>query len=156
GRAGEALSPGESVGGRASRSGSGPGRGGHFRRGLAGSEGSERVVAGRNRRRGPAGAVEQVAVPGQPGGLMRKFAAEVFGTFCLVFAGTGAIIINDLHPAVTHVGVALTFGLVVLALIYALGEVSGAHLNPAVTVGFLLAGRFPARLVPGYVLAQCA
>jgi aquaporin Z len=87
---------------------------------------------------------------------MRKYAAEVFGTFCLVFAGTGAIVIKDIHPAVTHVGVALTFGLVVLALIYALGEASGAHLNPAVTVGFLFASRFPARQVPGYVLAQCA
>jgi aquaporin Z len=88
---------------------------------------------------------------------MRALAAELFGTFALVFAGTGAIVVDAARDgAVTHVGVALTFGLVVLALIYSLGEVSGAHLNPAVTAGFLLAGRFPARRTPGYVLAQCA
>src|SRR5947209_20270915 len=87
---------------------------------------------------------------------MKKLAAECFGTFTLVFAGTGAVIINDVHPgAVTHVGVSLTFGLVVLALIYALGDASGAHLNPAVTLGFFLARRFPAGRVPGYVLSQC-
>jgi aquaporin Z len=88
---------------------------------------------------------------------MRKRAAELFGTFVLVFAGTGAIVINDVSQgAVSHVGVALTFGLVVLALIYALGDVSGAHLNPAVTLGFVLARRFPAREAAWYVLAQCA
>ena len=65
---------------------------------------------------------------------MRTLAAELFGTFCLVFAGTAAIVVNDTHGGiVTHVGVALTFGLVVLAMIYALGDVSGCHLNPAVT-----------------------
>jgi aquaporin Z len=86
---------------------------------------------------------------------MRALAAELFGTFVLVFAGTGAIVINEVRGGVSHVGVALTFGLVVLALIYALGEVSGAHLNPAVTVGFFVAGRFPARRVLPYVLSQC-
>lgn len=88
---------------------------------------------------------------------MRQLAAEFFGTFVLVFAGTGAIVVNDTTGgAVTHVGVALTFGLVVLALIYSVGEVSGAHLNPAVTLGFYLAGRFPARSVLPYVGCQCA
>src|SRR5882724_9919235 len=87
---------------------------------------------------------------------MRKFFAEMFGTFALVFAGTGAIIIDDLTGhGVTHVGVALTFGLIVLSLIYALGDVSGAHLNPAVTLGFCLARRFPIRQAVPYILSQC-
>jgi len=88
---------------------------------------------------------------------MRAWAAELFGTFALVFAGTGAIVINaDQGGAVTHVGIALTFGLVVLALIYALGDVSGAHLNPAVTLGFWVSQRFPPRRVPVYIGCQCA
>jgi aquaporin NIP len=88
---------------------------------------------------------------------MRRLTAEMFGAFALVFSGTGAIVINDISKgAVSHVGVALTFGLVVLALIYALGDVSGAHLNPAVTLGFFLAGRFPVRWSGLYVLSQCA
>jgi len=88
---------------------------------------------------------------------MRKLAAELFGTFALVFAGTGAIVINDVRDGmVSHVGIALTFGLVVLALIYALGDVSGAHLNPAVTLGFLFARRFPARWVVPYLVSQCS
>jgi aquaporin Z len=83
-------------------------------------------------------------------------AAEAFGTFVLVFAGTGAIVVNDASGgAVTHVGVALTFGLVVLALIHALGDVSGCHINPAVTLGFWLAGRFPGRDVAPYIVVQC-
>lgn len=87
---------------------------------------------------------------------MRKYGAEAFGTFVLVFAGTGAIISNDLSGGqVSHVGVALTFGLVVMALIYALGDVSGAHLNPAVTLGFWMARRLPAREVWPYIAAQC-
>ena len=85
---------------------------------------------------------------------MRRLAAEVFGTFALVFAGTGAVVVNDTHGAVTHVGVALTFGLVVLAMIYTLGDVSGAHLNPAVTLGFFAARRFECRWVAPYIAAQ--
>lgn len=84
---------------------------------------------------------------------MRKLAAEAFGTFALVFAGTGAII-ADANGAVSHVGVALTFGLIVMAMIYAVGDVSGAHLNPAVSLGFVLAGRFPLRSLLPYVAAQ--
>ncbi len=87
--------------------------------------------------------------------LLRKCLAEMIGTFALVFAGTGAIVINHVsNGQVTHVGVSLTFGLVVMAMIYALGDVSGAHLNPSVTTGFWLAGRFPTRDVGPFVCSQ--
>ena len=83
--------------------------------------------------------------------LVRRCVAEAFGTFFLVFAGTGAIVFE-----VPHVGVALAFGLAVMTMIYAVGEVSGAHLNPAVTLGFVAARRFPAKDAVPYVIAQLA
>jgi aquaporin NIP len=83
--------------------------------------------------------------------------AEFLGTFSLVFAGTGAIVIDEVSGgAVTHVGIALTFGLIVLAMVYTLGDISGAHINPAVTISFFVARRFPGRNVLPYVISQCA
>lgn len=84
----------------------------------------------------------------------RELLAELLGTFVLVFAGTGAIVVNQATGALGHAGVALTFGLVVMALIYTMGDLSGAHLNPAVTIGFAASGRFPWARVPGYIIAQ--
>ncbi|MEW4563328.1 MIP family channel protein [Bremerella sp. JC770] len=86
---------------------------------------------------------------------MKRYAAEVIGTYALVFAGTGAIVVNDVaNGAVTHVGIALTFGMIVMALIYALGDISGAHLNPAVTIGFWTARQFDGKEVVPYIIAQ--
>ena len=88
---------------------------------------------------------------------MKKLLAEAIGTFALVFAGTGAIVINDVsNGAITHAGIALTFGLVILAMIYAVGDISGAHFNPAVTTAFWFSGRFAGRQVFPYLAAQCA
>src|SRR6266581_7496724 len=86
---------------------------------------------------------------------MKKYVAEVLGTFALVFAGTGAVIINEASSgAITHAGIALTFGLVVLAMIYTVGDISGAHLNPAVTIGFWTARRLPGRELAPYIVSQ--
>ena len=86
---------------------------------------------------------------------MQRFVAEAIGTFALVFAGTGAIVVNDLSPdSVSHVGIALTFGLVVMAMIFAVGDISGAHLNPAVTLGFWFARRLPTADIVPYVASQ--
>ena len=86
---------------------------------------------------------------------MKKYVAEALGTFALVFVGTGAIVINEVSGGViTHPGIALTFGLIVLAMIYTVGDISGAHLNPAVTIGFWTARRLPGSQVGSYILSQ--
>jgi aquaporin NIP len=86
-----------------------------------------------------------------------RLAAEAIGTFALVFIGAGAGAVNAWsNGAVSHTGVALTFGAIILVAVYALGHISGAHLNPAVTFSFWIARRFPAREVAPYVLAQIA
>jgi MIP family channel proteins len=86
--------------------------------------------------------------------MNRAYYAEALATFCLVFAGTGAIVINEATSAITHVGIALTFGLIVMAMIYAFGEISGAHMNPAVTIAFWALKRFAGRDVAPYILCQ--
>ncbi len=86
---------------------------------------------------------------------MKKYIAELIGTFALVFCGTGAIVINDLSEGtVTHLGIGITFGLIVMSMIYTFGDISGAHLNPAVTFAFWFAGRFPLHKVFPYILSQ--
>jgi aquaporin NIP len=86
---------------------------------------------------------------------LRRYIAETIGTFALVFAGTGAIVIDNVTSGgVSHVGIAMTFGLVVMAMIYAVGDVSGAHLNPAVTVGFVVARRLNPRYMSPYIMSQ--
>ncbi len=84
----------------------------------------------------------------------RKMAAEAVGTFGLVFAGTGAIIVNSETGALGHVGIAITFGLIIMTMIYATGHISGAHFNPAVTLAFAVSRHLPWRLVPMYWAAQ--
>lgn len=87
----------------------------------------------------------------------KRAVAEAIGTFFLVLIGPGAAMVNaHAGGVIGHPGVALSFAFVVLAMIYAIGHLSGAHINPAVTVAFWAAGRFPAREVLPYVLAQCA
>lgn len=84
-----------------------------------------------------------------------KCLSEAFGTFALVFAGCGAIVVNDVSGgAISHVGIALTFGLVVMAVINATGDVSGAHINPAVTLAFFASGRLPRREVVPFIMSQ--
>jgi len=88
---------------------------------------------------------------------MRNFIAELIGTFALVFCGTGAVVIDQQYGGtVTHVGIAITFGLIVMSMIYSLGNISGAHLNPAVSISFTIAGRFPVKYLPGYIISQLA
>jgi MIP family channel proteins len=89
--------------------------------------------------------------------VVRRLGAEAIGTFFLVFIGPGSVMVDAYSGgAVGHVGVALAFAFVVIAMVFALGHLSGAHINPAVTIAFWSVGRFPAVEVVPYVLAQCA
>ena len=86
---------------------------------------------------------------------MKKYYSEAIGTFAMVFCGCGAMTINEITGgSITHVGVAITWGLIVMTMIYAFGEISGAHFNPAVTFGFAYAKKFPWKEVPKYIIAQ--
>jgi MIP family channel proteins len=87
---------------------------------------------------------------------VRAVAAELIGTFALVFAGAGSIMVDAKTHALGHVGVAIAFGLVIMVMIYAVGHVSGAHFNPAVSFAFGLTRHFPWKRVTGYWAAQAA
>jgi MIP family channel proteins len=89
--------------------------------------------------------------------LGRRAAAEGIAAFALVFAGCGAIVANaEYEGSLGTVGIALVFGLVIMVMIYATGHLSGAHINPAVTIAFTLSRHFPAREALAYIVAQCA
>jgi MIP family channel proteins len=93
----------------------------------------------------------------RPPGLLRRAVAEGLAAFALVFAGCGAIVTDATHHgALGDVGISLVFGLVIMAMIYATGHLSGAHINPAVTVAFTLTRHFPTRDAIAYVAAQLA
>ncbi|MDA9335569.1 aquaporin [Flavobacteriaceae bacterium] len=86
---------------------------------------------------------------------MKKYLSEIIGTFSMIFCGCGAMVINDFTGGIiTHPGVAITWGLIVMTMIYAFGDISGAHFNPAVTVGFAVAKKFSWKEVPKYIVAQ--
>ena len=86
---------------------------------------------------------------------MKKYLAEIIGTFALVFCGTGAIVINqEAGGVISHIGIAITFGLIVSSMIYTVGDISGAHLNPAVTIAFYVAKVFPSKEILPYILSQ--
>jgi aquaporin Z len=86
---------------------------------------------------------------------MKKYISEFIGTFSMIFCGTGAMTINEVTGGeVTHVGIAITWGLIVMAMIYAFAETSGAHFNPAVTIAFAYAKKFAWNEVPNYIIAQ--
>jgi len=86
---------------------------------------------------------------------MKKYIAELIGTFALVFCGTGAIVINDVASGtVSHVGIAITFGLIVAVMIYTFGGISGAHINPAVSIAFSVTYKFEKKYLLGYIIAQ--
>jgi aquaporin NIP len=86
---------------------------------------------------------------------MKKYIAELIGTFGLVFCGTGAIVINEVSGgAITHVGIAITFGLIVMAMIYTFGDISGSHLNPAVTIGFAVLNKIDYSEAIKYIFSQ--
>ena len=88
--------------------------------------------------------------------LGRALVAELIGTFSLVFAGAGAVVVDAKTHALGHVGVAISFGLVVMVMIYAVGHISGAHFNPAVSLAFALTRHFPWTRVAAYWCAQLA
>jgi len=85
---------------------------------------------------------------------VKKYLSEALGTYGLIFFGTGAMVINELTGSLTHPGVAVAWGLIVMIMIYGFGQISGAHINPAVTIAFWFSGRFAGKEVLPYIIAQ--
>jgi aquaporin Z len=86
---------------------------------------------------------------------MRSYITEALGTFILIFCGTGAIVINQqTGGSIGHLGISITFGLLVMTLIYAFGNISGAHFNPAVSIAFTVARKFSAKKIAPYIFSQ--
>ncbi|XP_078431225.1 aquaporin NIP1-1-like [Wolffia australiana] len=90
-----------------------------------------------------------VAIP-----FAQKIMAEIFGTYFVIFSGCGSVILNLGKGAITFPGVSIVWGLVVMVMVYAVGHISGAHFNPAVTIAFATCRRFPWRHVAPYIAAQ--
>jgi aquaporin NIP len=86
---------------------------------------------------------------------MKKYLAELLGAYAMVFAGTGAIVIDQqTYGSITHNGVAITFGLIVMSMIYTFGDISGAHFNPAVSIAFTIARTFPVKELLPFIISQ--
>ncbi|GLT61098.1 hypothetical protein SLA2020_338270 [Shorea laevis] len=86
--------------------------------------------------------------------LVQKVIAEVIGTYFLIFAGCGSVVVNKIYGSVSFPGICVVWGLIVMVMIYSVGHISGAHFNPAVTITFAIFRRFPLKQVPLYIAAQ--
>ncbi|CAL5419343.1 unnamed protein product [Camellia sinensis] len=86
--------------------------------------------------------------------ITQKVMAEAMGTYFLVFAGCSAVVVNKIYGSVTFPGVCVVWGLIIMVMVYSVGHISGAHLNPAVTITFAIFRQFPYKQVPLYILGQ--
>ncbi|RRT34540.1 hypothetical protein B296_00058946, partial [Ensete ventricosum] len=89
-----------------------------------------------------------------PALVQRQLLAEAIGTFFVVFAGCGSVVVNKMYGSVTFPGICITWGLIVMVMVYSVGHISGAHFNPAVTTTFAILKQFPFKQLPLYIVAQ--
>ncbi|RZR98087.1 hypothetical protein BHM03_00027393 [Ensete ventricosum] len=89
-----------------------------------------------------------------PSLVQRQLLAEAIGTFFVVFAGCGSVVVNKMYGSVTFPGICITWGLIVMVMVYSVGHISGAHFNPAVTTTFAILKQFPFKQLPLYIVAQ--